>query len=244
MSEHLLVVNGSPRAEKGITSVVIGKFLEGCHESGAGSEVVHVARSTLNHCCGELACFFDAGARKCRIHKHDQGAEFADKWIAADRIVLASPLHFNTVSAHLMRFLERLVCTVDPLYAENDGFPTHQGPCKGKPSAVIGVCAYPGVSNFNLFREVMINLQKVFWLEPGGDVLVPMCRDLTVLSDVNPRYQAVERVVSAIVQAGREFMSTNEITVETEDAISADSDELEVLRQEFNGYFMKLGARI
>ena len=242
MAEHVLVINGSPRASKGITNVVIEKFLEGCHEKGATSEVLHVARSNLKPCAGELACFFNPDDRRCQIHKTDQGAEFAAKWIEADRIVLASPLHFNSVTSYLVRFLERLICTVDPVYAENDGFPTHRGPCVGKPSVVIGVCAYPGVSNFTLFREVMLNYQRVFWLEPAGNLLVPMCRDLTVLGEANPRWEAVKGVVEAIVQAGREFMTNDAVAFETEEAVSAETADRETLLREFDGYFLRLSA--
>lgn len=243
MAEHVLVVNGSPRAHRGTTGIVIGKFLEGCHDTGATSEVIHVSKSELMHCNGELACFFKPDASTCQMHKNDQGVEFAGKWLRADRIVLASPLHFNTISAHLMRFLERLICMSDPLYAENDGFPTHRGPYVSKRSAVIGVCAYPGVSNFNLFREVMLNLQKVFWLEPCGSVLVPMSRDLTVVNETNPRYEALKAVSEAIVRAGREFMTGGEISMETEDAVSADTDDPARLHAEFDGYFLKLNRR-
>ena len=239
MSDHILVINGSPRAQRGITNIVINKFLEGCHENSATSDIIHVSMSNLKQCSGELACFFRSD-RKCQIHKGDQGAEFIDKWIKSDRIVLASPLHFNCVSSYLIRFLERLLCTVDPFFTENDGFPTHRGPFESKPSVVIGVCAYPGVFNFHLFKEVMLNYQKVFWLEPCGNILVPMSRDLSVLSEKNPRYEAVTKVVEAIVQAGREFMSDNEITMETEDRISADTDEFEKLIEEQTGYFMRL----
>ncbi|MEN8177938.1 MAG: flavodoxin family protein [Pseudomonadota bacterium] len=240
MSEHILVVNGSPRAQRGTTGIVVNQFLKGCHEAGATSEIIEVARSELRFCAGELSCFFKTDNPVCRVHKRDQGAEFAEKWAKADRIVLASPLHFNTVTAHLMRFLERLICLSDPLYTENDGYPTHKGPYDSKPSAVIGVCAYPGISNFNLFKEVMLNYQKVFWLEPGGALLVPMSRDLTVLNETNPRYAALQEVMGSIAQAGREFMTHNEIAMETEDSISRDTDDLERLHSEFDGYFLKL----
>lgn len=239
MGEHILVVNGSPRAERGVTSIVINKFLEGCHERGATSEVVHVSRSNLEQCAGELACFFSS-EKECKVHRNDQGAEFISKWIECDRIVLASPLHFNSVSSYLVRFLERILCTVDPFFTENDGFPTHRGPFESKPSAVIGVCAYPGVFNFNLFREVMLNYQKVFWLEPGGSILVPMSRDFSILTEKNPRYRQVMKVVETIVQAGREFMDTGEVAAETEEAISADTDDFDKLIEEQTGYFMRL----
>ncbi|MEN8166485.1 MAG: NAD(P)H-dependent oxidoreductase, partial [Pseudomonadota bacterium] len=173
-------------------------------------------------------------------HKVDQGAEFSEKWIKADRIILASPLHLNNVTAHLKRFLERLICMSSPYYIENDGYPTHQVPYPPKPSVVIGVCTYPGVDNFNLFREVMLNYQKVFWLEGAGYVLVPMSLDLTGLNSTNPRYEALKKVMATITQAGREFMTCNEISMDTEAAISLDTGELETLHAEFDEYCTQL----
>ena len=240
MGEHILVINGSPRAQRGTTGIVVNKFLQGCHELGATSEIIEVATADLKFCAGELACYFRPSHHSCRVHKIDQGGEFTRKWVNADRIVLASPLHFNSVTAHLQRFLERLICMSSPYYVENDGYPTHDVPYTPKPSAVIGVCAYPGVANFNLFREVMLNYQKVFWLEGAGHVLVPMSRDLTVMNQTNPRYRELQEIMAAISRAGREFMTHNEISIETEAAISRDTDDLTSLHAEFDGYFSQL----
>jgi len=240
MGEHILVVNGSPRGQRGTTGIVVKQFLAGCHTLGATSEIIEVAGADLKFCAGELACYFRPEHRSCRVHRVDQGGEFTDKWLAADRIVLACPLHFNSVTAHLKRFLERLICISSPYYVENDGYPTHQVPYPPKPSAVIGVCAYPGVANFDLFREVMLNYQKVFWLEGAGSVLVPMSRDLTVLNPTNPRYQALQEVMAAVARAGREFMEHNEVAPATEAAISRDTDDLAKLHAEFAGYFAQL----
>lgn len=241
MGEHILVINGSPRADKGITEVIAGKFLEGCAESGATSETVYLSKSDIKSCQGELACYFTRSS-ECQVFRNDDGRQLAQKWIAADRIVLASPLHFNSVTSHITRFLERLIAISDPLYLENDGFPTHKVPYEPKPSAVIGVCAYPGVHNFALFREVMLNYQRVFWLEPGGAVLVPMSRDLTVINETNPRHKEVARVVAAVAQAGREWMRDTEILPETEEEISRDTDDYKKLLGEYDGYFTALNG--
>lgn len=241
MGEHILVINGSPRADKGITEVVTRKFLEGCALHGATSEVVYVTKCRLSACAGELACYF-TGSPRCQVFRDDDGTALAKKWIEADRIVLASPLHFNSVTSHITRFLERLIAISDPLYIENHGFPTHKVPYEPKPSAIIGVCAYPGVHNFALFREVMLNYQRVFWLEPGGAVLVPMSRDLTVLGASNPRRKEVTRVVDAITRAGREWMEGGEIPPETEEDISRDTDLYEKLLGEYDSYFTALNA--
>lgn len=241
MPEHILVINGSPRADKGITEVVTRRFLQGCTENGATSEVIYVTKCKLNACAGELACYF-TGRPECQVFRNDDGRELARKWVEADRIVLASPLHFNSTTSHLMRFMERLIAISDPLYIENDGFPTHKVPYAPKPSAVIGVCAYPGAHNFALFREVMLNYQKVFWLMPGGNVLVPMSRDMTVISPTNPRHEELLRVTEAIVQAGREWMQTGEITPETEENVSRDTDEYQKLLAEYDRYFLALNS--
>ena len=241
MSEHILVVNGSPRAQRGTTGIVVNRFLEGCHEMGATSETIEVARSELHFHTGTPSRFVKTDQQNCRTHKRDQGAEFAQKWAEADRIVLASPLHFNTVTAHLTRFLERLDRTCEPLHVENDGYPIRQAETEQtRPSVVIGVCAYPGVSNFNLFREVMLNYQNLFGLEPGGSLLVPMSRDLSVLNETNPRYAALQQVMTAIAQAGREFMTHAEISRQTQETICMDTDDLARLHAEFDGYFLKL----
>ena len=233
MGEHILVINGSHRGRQGSTGMVVERFLQGCHEMGASSEIIEVANTELKFCAGELACYFKPDHLSCRVHKSDQGTAFIEKWIHADRILLASPLHLNNVSSHLKRFLERLICMSSPYYIENDGYPTHEVPYAPKPSVVIGVCAHPGIDNFFLFREVMLNYQKVFWLEGGGYVLVPRAQDLLTLDAASPHYRALQEVAAAITQAGREFMLHNEITLATEDAICRDMDDTLSLQADF-----------
>jgi hypothetical protein len=245
VAEHVLAVNGSPRAERGITHLVLQRFLAGCRAAGATTEVLHLARLKITPCEGELGCFFSQ-KHVCEVHPDDEGDAAVRRFATADRIVLASPLHVYGISSHLQRFMERLIVMGKPNLAINDGVWTHPGfggDRPHRPSAVIGVCAFPGVHNFVLFREIMQTLQKVYWLGPSGNVLVPMSRDLSVLHPRNPRFAELQRVLAACERAGAEFMERGAVSPETEEEVSRPTAPIEDLVQAFEGYFAELQRR-
>ncbi len=245
MPEHVLAVNGSPRAERGITNLVLQRFLAGCRAAGATTETLQLARMRIEPCEGELGCFFNQ-RQVCEVHRDDDGDDAVRKFAAADRIVLASPLHVYGISSNLQRFMERLIVMGKPDLAINDGIWTHPGfggDRQHRPSAVVGVCAFPGVHNFVLFREIMQTLQKVYWLQPSGNVLVPMSRDLSVLHPQHPRSSELQRVLAAAEKAGAEFVAEGAVRPETEEEVSRPTAPVEVLVEAFEGYFAELRRR-
>ncbi|PLX84903.1 MAG: hypothetical protein C0617_06025 [Desulfuromonas sp.] len=240
MSEHILVLNASPRADKGITELILETFLSSCRKAGATTETIYLSKMDITPCAGELACFFRQW-KKCEVFPKDDGNLIAEKFRQADRVVLASPLHVYGVASHLTRTMERLVCLAGSNLAINDGVWTHPPPYKAnRPSAVIGVCAFPGAHNFVLFKETMLTMQKVFWLQPGGNVLVPMSRDLSVLGGADPRRAEHQRILDACARAGVEFMKNDCISRETEEEISRPAGPIEELVKTFESYFVAM----
>jgi hypothetical protein len=243
MPDHVLAVNASPRADKGITDLVLQTFLAGCRQAGATTETIYLSKLRIEPCKGELSCFFTQ-RKTCEVFRDDDGNAAIAKYVAADRVVLASPLHVYGISSHLSRFMERCIALGAPELAVNDGVWTHPGLGRpNRPSATVGVCAFPGVHNFVLFREIMTTLQKVFWLAPSGSVLVPMSRDLSFLDPRHPRHTEHRRILSACKKAGEEFMTRGAIDPATEHEISRPTASREALIQAFEGYFSALRTR-
>ncbi len=243
MPEHVLAVNGSPRADKGIVDLVLQRFLAGCRNTRATTETLYLSKLNIEACKGELGCFFTQ-RKTCEVFPNDDGNAAVAAFAAADRVVLASPLHVYGISSHLVRFAERLISLGAPELAVNDGVWTHPGSTKPhRPCAVVGVCAFPGAHNFVLFREIMTTLQKVFWLAPSGSVLVPMSRDLSFLDPRHPRHAEHVRILSASERAGEEFMRDGAIAPETEREISRPTAAMETLIEAFEGYFSALRTR-
>jgi len=98
---HVLGIMGSPRI-KGNSDLLLDEALAGAREAGAETEKITVAKLKIEPCEEYYACLKDG---RCVIHD-DMGAVY-DKLLAADAVIVASPIFFYTVSAQLMPLISR-----------------------------------------------------------------------------------------------------------------------------------------
>jgi multimeric flavodoxin WrbA len=107
----ILGICGSPR--KGNTEWMLGKLLETAAESGAETELLLLKKMDVRTCRGCLACENGGKERKgiCKIK--DDMADVYPKLLAADIIVLATPVYFSMLSGLLKNFLDR-TCPIWP----------------------------------------------------------------------------------------------------------------------------------
>lgn len=107
MSKNVLVLSGSPR-KGGNSDILCDEFVRGAKESGNDVEKIFISNKEINYCEGCYAC-------SNGICKHDDDmAEILEKMIAADIIVLASPVYFYTLDAQIKTLIDRTV----PKYME------------------------------------------------------------------------------------------------------------------------------
>lgn len=104
MSKKVLILSGSPR-KGGNSDLLCDEFMKGTLESGNEVEKIRVAEKKIGYC---RACYYcrDNGG-KCVIK--DDMAEIIEKMIAADVLVLASPVYFYSVDAQLKALIDRTV---------------------------------------------------------------------------------------------------------------------------------------
>lgn len=104
MSKNVLILSGSPR-RGGNSDVLCDQFMKGAAEAGNNVEKINVASKKIGYC---LACYY------CRDHhgacaiKDDMGG-ILEKMLAADVIVMASPVYFYSVDAQLKALIDRSV---------------------------------------------------------------------------------------------------------------------------------------
>jgi multimeric flavodoxin WrbA len=104
-------VCGSPR--KGNTEWMLSKLLETAAKSGADTELLLLRKMNVRTCRGCLTC--DEGGKERKgvcIIKDDMTGVYP-KLVAADVIVLATPVYFEMLSGLLKNFLDR-TCPVWP----------------------------------------------------------------------------------------------------------------------------------
>lgn len=104
MSKKVLILSGSPR-KNGNSDTLCNEFMKGAIEAGNDVEKIFVAEKRIGYCKACYYCKDHAG--ECVIK--DDMAEVLAKMLAADVIVLSSPIYFYSISAQLKTVIDRTV---------------------------------------------------------------------------------------------------------------------------------------
>lgn len=107
MSKNVLVISGSPR-KGGNSDTLCNQFVQGAIEAGNDVEKICLREKKINFCTGCYACKENGIC----IQKDDM-AEILDKMMAADVILMATPVYFYTMDGQMKTLIDRTV----PLYS-------------------------------------------------------------------------------------------------------------------------------
>jgi len=98
----IVAVNGSPHSGIGNTSLMIEMLRPPLTEEGFQLEVIHLAGMDIQYCTG---CGFCMEKGRCWID--DDHRQVTDQLLAADGIILASPVYFFQVTGQMKTFFDR-----------------------------------------------------------------------------------------------------------------------------------------
>lgn len=102
MSKNVLVLSASPR-RGGNSDLLCDQFMEGAKEAGHQAEKIFFRDKKIKYC---VACDTCRGNGGTCAHKDDM-AEILNKMIAADVIVMATPVYFYTMDAQMKTLIDR-----------------------------------------------------------------------------------------------------------------------------------------
>ena len=143
----VLGLMGSPRIG-GNTDLLLDEALKGAASGGAETEKITVDRLKIGACKEIYQCLKDG---TCPIK--DDMTPLYDKILAADAIIVATPIFFYTVSAQLMALISRCQALWSRKYVlKNLNIPVKRG-------AFIGVGATKGA---NLFEGPKLTISYFF----------------------------------------------------------------------------------
>lgn len=100
--KNVLILEGSPRVH-GNSAILAEEFARGAREAGCEVQTINVSRKKVAGCLGCNACYRNGGT--C-VQKDDM-AEIREAMVAADVIVLASPIYFYSMSSQLKAVIDR-----------------------------------------------------------------------------------------------------------------------------------------
>ena len=103
MNKKVLIISSTPH-KGGNSDILSDEFAAGAKEAGNAVEKIRIADRKIGYCTGCYAC---QKTGKCAIK--DDAQKVIDKMMAADVIVLASPVYFYCVSAQLKALIDRTV---------------------------------------------------------------------------------------------------------------------------------------
>lgn len=102
MNKNVLVLSSSPR-QGGNSELLCEQFMIGAQEAGHHTEKIFLKNKKINYCTGCGTCL--NGKKSCS--QKDDMAEVLEKMIAADVIVMATPVYFYTMNAQMKTLIDR-----------------------------------------------------------------------------------------------------------------------------------------
>jgi multimeric flavodoxin WrbA len=103
MIKKVLVLSASPR-RGGNSDLLCDQFLMGAQEAGHEAEKIFLKDKNISYCMGCGTCL--NGKKRCP--QKDDMAEILEKMIAADVIVMATPVYFYTMNAQMKTLIDRI----------------------------------------------------------------------------------------------------------------------------------------
>ena len=103
MGKNVLILSSSPR-RSGNSDTLCDSFLQGALDAGHQAEKIFLRDQKIGYCTGCYAC-----EKTGHCAQKDDMADILPKMLAADVIVMATPVYFYTMSAQMKTLIDRTV---------------------------------------------------------------------------------------------------------------------------------------
>jgi multimeric flavodoxin WrbA len=234
-----VVINGSPRMEKGDTAMLLAPFIEGMTEAGCAVELVYASRLKIKPCsCGEMYCWYDRPGECCL--KDDMQALYP-QLREANILVLATPVYIP-LPGQMQDLINRLCPLIEPLLEYREGR-TRARFREGVAIERIALASTGGwweLGNFGTVARIAEELAADASVPFAGALLRPHAFALKKGGALTEDGQAV---LEAAKRAGRELVAEGAMRAETLAAVSRPLIAEEDLRRRYNVAVQRASAR-
>lgn len=233
----ILVLNASPRREKGNTHRITKAFLEGAVSAGADAHTVFLYDKRIGPCLGCFHCWVKEPG-KC-VLKDDMG-ELLMSLASSDVCVFATPLYFFGMTAQMKLFVDRMIPLALPFVEIEDGHCTHPVRPGRRLSSmvVISNCGFHELDNFDEMMSHFCTIARHAHLEFAGALLRPHGELLPFAESRMP--QEVQRVYEAARRSGVELVETGRISQESQQEVARELLPLEAFVKGANLAFQRM----
>ncbi len=212
----ILVINGSPKAEKSNTLNITKAFIKGFPDN-TQSEFVHLSKMNIKPCMGCFSCWSKTPG-KCVI-KDDMSVLY-DKIKAADIIIESFPLYFFGMPSILKAMTDRCLPFMLPYMgnvAENETSSFHELRYKEfeqKKFVIISTCGY--VKSAPMYPALIKQLDLICG---EGNYTAIFCPEGELFTAEKAERQR-EGYLKDVAEAGREFAGKLSLSRETYSKLS------------------------
>lgn len=222
-----LRLKGSTAIFESLSGIMLQGILEKIHEiSGGRCETVHLGQLNIHPCRG---CFSDMETRchfLCDCYD-DDFKMVAEKVMAADGIIFATPTYMFGMSSVLKRFLERWISFKAPpvdqgaatksldecfdlLHKLDDGTLRASNPLEGKVGAV--VVAGSELGQDSVIREIMLTLNLYGFVFPPQAFLYHTGHSMQSLEEVRRSFYENKWLAAATEMLARNVVQMMQLT--------------------------------
>ena len=171
---NLLTIHGGPRS-KGNTATILGWVEEDLRSAGHTVDHVEVSKLKIEGCRGCWACGKVLARPGCVLR--DDALVVFEKMMAADAILIGSPLYMWGFPGQIKPLLDRFVCLV------KDTGPTYVSLVAGKRCALLVTCMGAETGNADVIQTIYGRIADYARLESAGVWIVPHCSEPDALGE-------------------------------------------------------------
>ena len=207
----VLVINGSPRKDRGQTGNILTHFIEGMKDAKADVEIMFSKGLELGDCRGCFNCWTSTPG-KCI--QDDEMAPVLEKIAQADIIVLATPVYVDGMTGSLKTLLDRSIPLLHGAFELRDDHCRHalrENVKQGK-IALLSVCGFTEMDNFDPLIAHVKALSKNMNREFMGSLLRPYA---WIIEPGMKKGAPLDYILEAVKQAGRQLVSDGVMNEET-----------------------------
>lgn len=219
----VLVINGSPRKDRGQTGNILTHFIEGMKDAKADVEIMYSKGLELGDCRGCFNCWTSTPG-KCI--QDDEMAPVLEKIAQADIIVLATPVYVDGMTGSLKTLLDRSIPLLHGAFELRDDHCRH---------ALLSVCGFTEMDNFDPLIAHVKALSKNMNREFMGSLLRPYA---WIIEPGMKQGAPLDYILEAVKQAGHQLVSDGVMNEETLSTIASEimpRDEVIRMMQQYYG---------
>jgi multimeric flavodoxin WrbA len=229
----VLVMNGSPRKERGATGGLLKHFIKGMEEAGAEVDLLCSKGLELGDCRGCFNCWSTTPG-KCI--QDDEMATILPRIADADLVVLATPVYVDGMTGSLKTLLDRTLPNLHGAFELREDHCRHalrEGVKAGK-IALVSVSGFTEMDNFDPLiahvKAISKNMNREYvgaLLRPYAWIIEPALKQGAPLNDI----------LDATKQAGYQLISKGKMDEETLAIVAREiiprSQVIELMRQNY-----------